>query len=100
MEIPTYDLLKAMSEGIVAVDAEGRSDGRMTVSVTNNTKRRLRVVLPPGLIAQGTAGQMGGMGGMGGGMGGMGGGMRSVPPRAFPSPRSSPARRVSFRPGS
>ena len=55
--------------------AEGRGDGRMTVSVTNRTKRQLRVVLPPGLIAQGATGQFGGMGGMGGGMGGMMGGM-------------------------
>src|SRR5271157_5716814 len=47
----------------------------MTVSVTNNTKKQLRVVLPPGIIAQGATGQFGGMGGMGGGMGGMGGGM-------------------------
>ncbi|MGB0070491.1 MAG: hypothetical protein WBQ11_20900 [Isosphaeraceae bacterium] len=79
--IPTYNLLEAMSQGLVGVEASGRGDGRMTVSVTNNTKKQLRVVLPPGIIAQGATGQFGGMGGMGGmgggigGMGGMGGGM-------------------------
>ena len=73
--IPTYYLLDAMNQGLVGVEASGRGDGRMTVSVTNNTKKQLRVVLPPGLIAQGATGQFGGMGGMGGGMGGMGGGM-------------------------
>src|SRR5271157_3211003 len=73
--IPTYNLLEAISQGLVGVEASGRGDGRMTVSVTNNTKKQLRVVLPPGIIAQGATGQFGGMGGMGGGMGGMGGGM-------------------------
>ena len=47
----------------------------MTMTVTNKTRRQLRVVLPPGIIAQGATGQFGGMGGGGGGMGGgMGGG--------------------------
>ncbi|WP_165066955.1 hypothetical protein [Paludisphaera rhizosphaerae] len=72
-DVPVVNLLDAMRDGLVDVQAEGRGDGRMTVSVTNKSKRQLNVVLPPGLIAQGAAGQMGGMGGMGGGMGGMGG---------------------------
>ena len=46
------------------------ADGRMTMTVTNRTRRQLRVVLPPGIIAQGATGQFGGMGGGGGGMGG------------------------------
>jgi hypothetical protein len=79
-DMPEFDLLDAMAKGAVSAKAEGSGDGRMIVSVTNRTKSRLRVVLPPGIIAQGTTGQMGGMGGMGGGgmgggMGGMGGGM-------------------------
>ena len=61
-----------MNKGLVAVRAEGIGDGRITISVTNRTSRPLRVVLPPGIVAQGATGQMGGMGG--GGMGGMGGG--------------------------
>ena len=68
-------LLDAMRKGVVSVKAEGIGDGRMTLSVTNRSKRKLRVVLPPGIIAQSATGQFGGMGGMGGGMGGMGGGM-------------------------
>jgi hypothetical protein len=73
-EVPTYNLLDAMRDGIVSVNAEGIGDGRMTLSVKNKTKRQLRVVLPPGLIASGTTGQFGGMGGIGGvgGLGGMG----------------------------
>src|SRR4051812_36928130 len=71
-DLPTYDLLDAMGKGVVGVEAEGIGDGRMTVSVSNRTNGQLRVVLPPGLVAQGASGQMGGMGGMGGG--GMGGG--------------------------
>src|SRR5262245_50951364 len=94
-DVPELNLLNAMRDGKVAVRAEGIGDGRMTLSVTNRTGRPLRVVLPPGIVAQCAAGpfgglggglggglvggraggMMGGMGGMGGGMGGMGGGM-------------------------
>ena len=74
-EVPAVNLLEALRRGTVSVDAEGSGDGRMTLSVTNRTKRQLRVVLPPGLIASGATGQFGGFGGMGGmsGMGGYGG---------------------------
>jgi hypothetical protein len=71
--IPEVNLLDAMRDRMVSVKAEGIGDGRMTLSVTNRTGKKLRVVLPPGIIAQGATGQFGGMGGMGGG--GMGGGM-------------------------
>ncbi len=73
-EEPGIDLFVAARSGAVSVDAEGTGDGRMTLKVTNQTNRKLKVVLPPGLVATGVSGQMGGMGGMGGGMGGMGGG--------------------------
>ncbi len=74
--LPELNLLDAVKKGQIDVRAEGRSDGRVTVSLTNKTRRPLRVVLPPGIVAQSATGQMGGMmGGMGGGMGGMGGGM-------------------------
>ncbi len=75
--IPEQDLLDAVRNGLVTVDAEGKGDGRITLSITNLSRRQVRVVLPPGIIAQGATGQFGGMGGggMGGGMGGMGGGM-------------------------
>src|SRR4051812_31113842 len=79
-DVPQVDLLDALRDGLISATGEGIGDGRMTMSVTNRTKRRLRVVLPPGIVAQGATGQFGGMGGMGGGMmgggmGGMGGGM-------------------------
>ena len=74
-KVPEISLLDAMRDGLVSVKAEGNGDGRMTLAVTNKSHRQLRVVLPPGIIAQGATGQFGGMGGMGGGMGGMGGGM-------------------------
>jgi hypothetical protein len=70
-KILELSLLDAQREGLVSVHAEGRGDGRMTVSVTNRTKRQLRVVLPAGIIAQGATGRFGGMGGMGDGMGGI-----------------------------
>src|SRR4051794_1630070 len=77
-DVPSYDLLDAARRGLVTVGAEGTGDGRMTISVKNRSKKQLRVILPPGLIASGASGQFGGMGGgmggMGGGMGGMGGG--------------------------
>src|SRR5262249_1096845 len=64
-QVDERNLLEAMRDGLVAVKAEGIGDGRMTLSVTNKTSRPLRVVLPPGIVAQGATGQMGGMGGMG-----------------------------------
>jgi hypothetical protein len=99
--VPEINLLDAQRHGLVSIQAEGGGDGRMTVSVINRTERPLRIVLPPGIIAQGTTGQfagIGGMGGMGGSMGGMdsgfmggmGGGMRSVPPTDLPSAWLSP----------
>ena len=75
-ELPTIDVLEGLRTGQLAAKAEGTGDGRMTLTLTNRTTRKLRVVLPPGLIASGATGQFGGgMGGMGGGMGMMGGGM-------------------------
>jgi hypothetical protein len=75
VEPPTMDLLQAMRNRSVSAFAKGTGDGRMSISITNRTRGTLRVVLPPGIVAQGATGQFGGMGGMGGGMGGMGGGM-------------------------
>jgi hypothetical protein len=72
--VQEINLFNAVRDGLVSVKAEGRGDGRMTLSLTNRSRRALCVVLPPGLIAQSATGQFGGMGGMGGGMGGMGGG--------------------------
>ncbi len=73
VKILTINVLEGLHSGQIAAEAEGLGDGRMSLSLTNRTKRQLRVVLPPGLIASGATGQFGGYGGMGGGFGGMGG---------------------------
>ena len=104
-ELPSVSLFDAVKNGDISVEAKGAGDGGMTVTLKNKTHRKLRVVLPPGLVASGASGQMGGMGGMGGGMGGggmgggmggggmgggMGGGFRSVPPTLLPSADLNP----------
>ena len=71
----TVNVLSGLRKGQLSVDAVGRADGRITLSIKNRTQKKLRVVLPPGLIASGASGQFGGMGGNGGGMGGAMGGM-------------------------
>ncbi len=38
-KIPEMNLLEAKREGHISIQAEGRGDGRMTVSVTNLTRR-------------------------------------------------------------
>src|SRR5262245_9044846 len=43
-ELPALNLLEAARAGTVSLNAEGTGDGRMTLSVTNKTKRQLRVV--------------------------------------------------------
>src|SRR3954469_24075056 len=65
-EIPTIDLLEGLRSRALTVDAEGIGDGRMSLAITNKTRKKLRVVLPPTLVAQGVTGQFGG-GGFGGG---------------------------------
>src|SRR5438270_1224 len=45
------NVLEGLRSGQIAADAQGLGDGRMELSLTNRTKRQLRVVLPPGLIA-------------------------------------------------
>ena len=46
-EIPEISLLDAARTGAVTVIAEGRDDGRMTVTVTNRTRRRSALSFPP-----------------------------------------------------
>src|SRR4051794_24465442 len=50
---PTVSLLDGLRSGELTVAAEGTGDGRMTLSVTNHSRKTLKVVLPPGLIAAG-----------------------------------------------
>ena len=46
-DIPSYDLLDAARKGLVSVTAEGSGDGRMTLSVTNRTKKHSASSSPP-----------------------------------------------------
>ena len=41
------DLLSAVREGLVSVKAVGRGDGRMTLSLTNRSRRRCALSYPP-----------------------------------------------------
>jgi hypothetical protein len=75
--VSPLDLFDGLRSGALAATAEGSGDGRMILSVTNRSRRPLRILLPPGLIASGASGQFGGGGfgggGLGGGLGGGGG---------------------------
>jgi hypothetical protein len=96
-EAPSLGLFDGLRSGALRASAEGTGGDRMTLSVTNRSSRALRVVLPPGLLASGAAGQFGAgafggngfgaggpggngfggggqLGGLGGGQGGLGGG--------------------------
>src|SRR5689334_17251730 len=59
-ELSTIDVLAGLRSGQLSGSAEGTGDGRMTLSLKNRTDRKLRVVLPPGLIVSGATGQFGG----------------------------------------
>src|SRR5215831_6212247 len=41
-EPPTVDILTGMKNGQISVAAEGRSDGRITLSIKNHTDSKLR----------------------------------------------------------
>jgi len=55
--VPEISLLDAAKQGLISVQAEGIGDGRMTVTLKNRTNKKLHVILPPGLVAQGATGQ-------------------------------------------
>ena len=71
-EAPAISLFDGIRSGVLRVSAEGTGGDRMNLAVTNRSSRRLRVVLPPGLLASGVTGQFGGGGFGGGGLGGGG----------------------------
>src|SRR5262249_22657532 len=64
--------LDARKAGDLKVEARGAGQDRVKITLTNATSRRLRVVLPPGLVASSLAAQGRGGGGGGGGVQGMG----------------------------
>jgi len=94
----TVKVLEAKQAGDLTVDLRGQGQDRVRMVLRNTSAKRLRVVLPAGLVAANTLGQ-GGFQNMGLGMPnnepGAFGAFRSVPPDAgFPRSRSrvTPAR--------
>jgi hypothetical protein len=64
----TVDLLKASKAGELEVIARGSGQERVHLTIRNTGSKRLKVVLPPGLVAASTAGQGRGLQSMGLGM--------------------------------
>jgi hypothetical protein len=103
----TVDLLQAGKAGDLTVTARGHGQDKVRMSLRNTTKRRLNVIVPPGLVAASKVGQAG-AGGGGRGMQSIGlgavtnregafgefqaeapaGGLRSVPTTGEPRSRS------------
>jgi hypothetical protein len=67
---PTVSILDARKAGDLKVEARGAGQDRVKLTLTNTTAKRLKVVLPPGLVASSAAAQ--GRGGGGGGFQSMG----------------------------
>jgi hypothetical protein len=66
----TVKILDGQKSGDLTIDARGRGQAQVHLSIKNNAKRRLNVILPPGLVAASSVGQ--GPGGGGGGLQNMG----------------------------
>jgi hypothetical protein len=85
------DLLQAHRDGRIQVVVRGQAADRVKFNIKNNTGKRLRVVIPPGLVASSTPGQGGaGGGGAGGGFQSMGLGLPSNTPGSFGQFRDVP----------
>jgi hypothetical protein len=69
----TVGLLRAGQSGDLIVTARGQGQDKVRMTLRNTTKRRLNVVVPPGLVAASKVGQPGGGGGGRGG-----GGLQSI----------------------
>lgn len=69
----TVDLLQAGRSGDLVVTARGQGQDKVRMTLRNTSKRRLNVIVPPGLVAASKVGQPGGGGGGRGG-----GGMQSI----------------------
>ena len=69
----TVNVLEAGRAGDLNVVAKGQGQDRVHLTLHNRSKRRLNVIIPPGLVAASAAGQ-----GAGGGGGGRGGGFQSM----------------------
>lgn len=58
-------ILRAERDGQIALNIRGQGEDRVRFEVRNNTDKRLKVILPPGLVAMAATGQRGGGGGGG-----------------------------------
>ncbi len=58
----TVSVLDAVKSGDLTVEVRGAGQDRVKMSVKNTSARRLKVVIPPGLVASSAAGQAGGRG--------------------------------------
>jgi hypothetical protein len=65
----TVDLLEAGKAGDLVVTARGHGQDKVRMTLRNTTKRRLNVIVPPGLVAASKVAQPGAGGGGGGGRG-------------------------------
>lgn len=59
-ETRTVALLDAQRDGLVQLEARGKGDDQVRLVIRSNTPNRLNVVLPPGLVASASVGQLGG----------------------------------------
>ncbi len=91
----TVDLLKASQAGDLAVVARGQGQDHVRLSIQNTSKRRLNVIIPPGLVAANLVGQGAGGAGGRGGMQNMGLGSISNRDGAFGDFQAAP--RVGLR---
>jgi hypothetical protein len=87
-------VLDAHKSGDLTVDARGAGQDRVKITLKNTSARRLKVVIPPGLVASSATGQ----GGRGGGFQSMGLGSVSNRAGSFGAFRSRPvAESTGFR---
>jgi hypothetical protein len=78
----TVELLKAGQSGDLNVTARGQGQDKVRMTLRNTSKRRLNVIVPPGLVAASKLAQPGG-GGRGGGLQSIGLGSVANRPGAF-----------------
>ncbi len=73
--VETVKVLDAEKAGMLAVDVRGSGSESVKVILRNQSGKKLKVILPPGLVASNAVGQAGGGGG---GAAGGGGGFQSM----------------------
>jgi hypothetical protein len=79
----TVEILQGQKEGAIQVVVRGQGADRVKFNIKNNSGKRLRVVIPPGLVAASNVAQAGGAGGGGPGFQSMGLGLPTNAPGSF-----------------